>query len=140
MTNNTDAGAGLEPEAGGHPAHLVRTAAEQVRAANHTLARLAPVPGLVSGSDVYDTVGALYQLTSRLPQLCKQLAAVLTAAAAQGTLTGPADAPEVAAQWLAEAAANLRDARDRLDAAWQTLGPVGGWLSADAAALAGEED
>jgi hypothetical protein len=99
MTSNTDTSAGLEPAAGGHPAHLVRTAAEQVRAANHTLARLAPVPGLVSGSDVYDTVGALYQLTSRLPQLCKQIAAVLTAAAAQGTLTGLADAPELAAQW-----------------------------------------
>jgi len=94
-----------------------------------------PNPGLLSGSDAYDAVGGLYLLTSRLPQLCRQLAAVLSAAAGHGTLTGPHGAPERAAAQLRQAAATLTTAYQQLDAANQTLGPVGGWLSPDAQAL-----
>ncbi len=114
----------LVPEAGGHPARLVAAAAEYVRAANHATIVRRPVAGLAAGSDAYDTVGALYQLAGRLPQLCRQVAAVLDAAGASGTLTGPENAPEYASLKLREAA--------------ETLSPVGGFLSADAEARAGE--
>ncbi len=137
---NPGASVDLEPETGGHPARLVTAAAERIRAANHATLTQAPMPGLAAGTDVYDTVGALYQLTSRLPQLCAQLAAILDDAAEQGTLTGPKDAPGLAAVELVEAAAHLRDGRDRLDAAWQLLSPVGGWLSSDAKALASDKE
>ncbi len=140
MTSTTSAGADLVPEAGGHPARLVSDAAERIRAAIHATYDRRPVPGLAAGSDAYDTVGALYQLASRLPQLLEQLADVLLIADGQDTLTGPTDAPQRAAQWLTQATADFRDGRDRLDAAWQTLGPVGGWLSVDAATLASKED
>ena len=72
--------------------------------------------------------------------------------APQGTPgTPPADhlVPEAGGHpaRLASAAAELRQAAEiltaayaRLDAAWQPLSPVGGWLSADADALAGEEE
>jgi hypothetical protein len=105
---NSGAGGDLVPEAGGHPARLVTTAAEYIRAANHATINARDVlnRGLLAGVHAYDTAGALYLLTSRLPQLCDQLAAVLTWAAGNGTLTGP----------------------------------VGGWLSADAQALAGQDD
>jgi hypothetical protein len=81
---------------------------EYIRAANHATINARDVlnRGLLAGVHAYDTAGALYLLTSRLPQLCDQLAAVLTWAAGNGTLTGP----------------------------------VGGWLSADAQALAGQDD
>jgi len=126
------------PEAGGHPARLVAAAAEYVRAANHATIVRRPVPGLAAGSDAYDTVGALYQLISRLPQLCAQLGAVLEGAAPYGTLTGPEGAPDRAAAALRRAATVLENAALHLDDAWQTLSPVGGWLSADAQALAGD--
>ena len=131
----------LVPEAGGHPARLVAAAAEYVRAANHATVNAAdvPNPGLLSGSDAYDAVAGLYLLTSRLPQLCRQLAAVLHAAAGHGTLTGPHGAPELAAAQLRQAAETLTAAYQQLDAATQTLGPVGGWLSPDAEALADQE-
>ena len=131
----------LVPEAGGHPARLVAAAAEYVRAANHATINAHHVlnPGLLSGSDAYDAVGGLYLLTSRLPQLCRQLAAVLDAAAGHGTLTGPHGAPELAAAQLRQAAETLTAAYQQLDAATQALGPVGGWLSPDAEALADQE-
>ncbi len=128
----------LVPEAGGHPARLVTAAAEYVRAANHATFDGRPGPGLLDGADVDAAAGARYLLTSRLPQLCRQLAAILTSAAANGYLTGPAGAPELAAPGLRQAAEILTAASERLDAAWQLLSPVGGWLSADAQALAGD--
>jgi hypothetical protein len=69
----------LVPEAGGHPARLVTAAAEYIRAANHATINAVDVlnPGLLAGMHAYDTVGALFLLTSRLPQLCRQLAEVL---------------------------------------------------------------
>jgi hypothetical protein len=132
----------LVPEAAGHPARLAGAAAEYVRAANHATvnAQHTPSPGLLSGSDAYDAVAELYLLTSRLPQLCRQLAAVLHAAAGHGTLTGPHGAPELAATQLRQAAATLTAAYQELDAATQALGRVGGWLSPDAEALADQED
>src|SRR5437867_2172847 len=92
----------LVSEAGGHPARLAGAAAEYVRAANHATinAHHVPNPGLLSGSDAHDAVAALCLLASRLPQLCRQLAAVLGAAAGHGTLTGPHGAPERAAARL----------------------------------------
>jgi hypothetical protein len=131
----------LVPEAGGHPARLAGAAAEYVRAANHATIRAphVPSPGLLSGSDAYDAVAELSLLASRLPQLCRQLAAVLHAAAGHGTLTGPPGTPEFAATRLRQAADTLTAASQRLDAAAQALGPVGGWLSPDAEALAGQE-
>jgi ABC-type transporter Mla subunit MlaD len=63
---------------------------------------------------------------------------VLTAAAAAGTLTGPEHAPHQATTDLQNVSEHFRAARDWLDAAWQTLSPVGGWLSADAQDLAGD--
>jgi hypothetical protein len=128
----------LEPEAGGHVAKLVNAAAEYVRAANHATFDGRPGPGLLSGVNVYDAVGALALLTSRMPQLSRQLATVLDTAGAGGTLTGPAGAPELAAAELRQAAGILTSAYERLNAAWNTLSPVGGWLSTDAEALAGE--
>jgi hypothetical protein len=133
----------LIPEAGGHPARLVTAAAEYIRAANHATINwdiTIPAPGLTAGVDVYDTIGALSQLTSRLPQLCRQLAEILTAAAGHGTLTGPDGAPQLAAVELRQAADTITAAYERLNAAHQTLGPVGGWLSPDAETVAGEED
>jgi hypothetical protein len=107
MTNpalDPDLAAGLsDPGVGGHPAKLLDAAA-----------------------------GALYQLTSRLPQLCRQLATILTTAASNGRLTGPDGAPELAAAEI------LTTVYERLNAAHQTLGPVGGFLSADAEARAGD--
>jgi hypothetical protein len=131
---------GLVPEAGGHPARLLTAAAEHVRAANHATLRWAagPIPGLLSGADAADTASALYLLTSRLPQVCNQFAGILTAADG-GTLTGPDHAPAVAAAELRQAAEVLTGAADRLDAAWQALSPVGGWLSADAQTLASKQ-
>jgi len=128
------------PEAGGHPARLVTAAAEYVRAADHATLHGRPGPGLLDGAGVDDAAGALYLLCSRLPQLCRQLAEILTAAAGQDTLAGPQGAPELAAAELRQAAEILTAAYARLDAAWQPLSPVGGWLSADADALAGEEE
>jgi hypothetical protein len=132
----------LEPEAGGNPCRLVTAAAEYVRAANHATFDGRPRPGLLSGVNVYDAVGALALLTSRMPQLSRQLATVLDTAGAGGTLTGPAGAPELAAAELRQAAEILTAAYERLNAAWNTLSPVGGWLSADAEdeALGGEEE
>ena len=131
----------LVPEAGGHPARLASAAAEYVRAANHATinAHHVPNPGLLAGADAYDAVAGLYLLTSRLPQLCRQLATVLGAAAGHATLTGPPGAPELAATQLRQAAATLTAASQQLDAATQTLGPVGGWLSPDAEARADQE-
>jgi hypothetical protein len=131
----------LVAEAGGHPARLAGAAAEYVRAANHATinAQRVPNPGLLAGTDTYDAIGELYLLTSRLPQLCRQLAAVLHAAAGHDTLSGPPGAPELAAAQLHQAAETTTAASKRLDAATQTLGPVGGWLSPDAAALADRE-
>jgi hypothetical protein len=137
---NTSTDVDLVPEAGGHPVRLVTAAAEHIRAANHATFDRRPVPGLAAGADIYDTVGALHQLANRLPQLLEQLATLLTTAAEQGTLTGPKTAPALAAAELTEAASSFRDSRDHLDAAWQLLGPVGGWLSADAAALADDRE
>lgn len=131
----------LVPEAGGHPARLASAAAEYIRAANHATinAQHVPNPGLLAGSDASDAIGELYLLTSRLPQLCRQLAAVLHAAAGHGTLTGPHDAPLRAATQLHQAAETITAAAKRLDAANQTLSPVGGWLSPNAEALADRE-
>jgi hypothetical protein len=131
----------LVPEAGGHPARLAGAAAEYVRAANHATINAADVlnPGLLSGMDAYDAVAELSLLASRLPQLCRQLAAVLDAAAGHGTLTGPRGAAELAATHLRWAAETLTAAYQQLDAATQTLGPVGGWLSPDAEARADQE-
>ena len=130
----------LVPEAGGHPARLVTAAAEHVRAANHATINAPDVlnPGLLSGSDVYDAAGALDTLASRLPQLCDQLADVLQVAGENGTLTGPGHAPHKADAELRQAADTFRSAHDLLNRAWNTLSPVGGWLSADAQALAGD--
>ncbi len=129
----------LVPEAGGHPARLVTAAAEYIRAANHATHDRRPVPGLAAASDAYDAVAALYQLASRLPQLCDQLAAVLAWAADQGTLTGPEGRADLAAVELRHHAADgFQAASNALDIAWQTLSPVGGWLSADAEAIAGD--
>jgi hypothetical protein len=130
----------LVPEAGGHPARLVTAAAEYIRAANHATINALDVlnPGLLAGVHAYDTVGALFLLTSRLPQLCRQLAEVLDDAGDNGTLTGPKDAPEYAARELHDAAETLRGAAAPLNTAWQLLGGVGGWLSADAEAAAGD--
>ncbi len=130
----------LVPEAGGHPAQLITTAAERIRAANHATFSRRPVPGLATGSDAYDVVGALHQLASRLPQLCDQVAAVLTWAAEQGTLTGPEGRADLAAVELRHHAADgFKAASNALEVAWNALSPVGGWLSADAEALAGGE-
>jgi hypothetical protein len=131
----------LVPEAGGHPARLAGAAAEYVRAANHATVRAphAPRPGLLSGCDAYDAVAGLSLLAGRLPQLCRQLAAVLDAAAADRTLTGPPGAAELAATRLRQAAETLTAACGSLDAAAQALGGVGGWLSPDTAALADQE-
>jgi hypothetical protein len=115
----------LVPEAGGHPTRLVTAAAEYVRAANHATFARRPVPGLASGADLFNTVAALHLLTSRLPQLCEQLADLLGAGGGHGTLTGPADAPQLAATELRHA--------------WRTLSPVGGWLSPNAQALSDQE-
>jgi hypothetical protein len=133
---------GLVLEAGGHPAWLVSAAAEYVRAANHATINAQHVlnPGLPSGSDAYDAVAALGLLTDHLPQLCRQLAAVLDTAASHGTLTGPPGAPELAAAQLRQAAETITAASERLHAAHQTLGPVGGWLSPDAEAHADQEE
>ncbi len=130
----------LVPEAGGHPARLVSAAAEQVRAANHATFDRRPVPGLASGSDLFDTAAALHLLTSRLPQLCEQLADLLVGSGRHGTLTGPADAPRLAATELHLTAEVITAATERLGAAWRTLSPVGGWLSPDAQALSDEGD
>jgi hypothetical protein len=143
MTNpalDPDLAAALsDPGAGGHPAKLLDAAAECVRAANHATIRWSGhAYGMESGADAYDAAGALYQLTSRLPQLCHQLARILDRAGVNGTLTGPAGSPELAAAELREAAEILTVAGERLNAAHQTLGPVGGFLSADAEARAGE--
>jgi hypothetical protein len=81
-------------------------------------------------------MGALALLCSRMPQLSRQLATVLDTAGAGGTLTGPAGAPELAAAELRQAAGILTGAYERLNAVWNTLSPVGGWLSTDAEALA----
>jgi len=113
------------------PAQLVGDAAELVRGANHATINPA-APGMASGAEVYDTVAALYQLTSRLPQLCAQLAGILATATTRGSLTGPPQAPERAAAELRHAAKTLTPAAAAVDAAWQRLGPVGGWLSPDA--------
>ncbi len=139
-TTNSGAGVDLVPEAGGHPAKLLTAAAEYIRAANHATINAHEVlnPGLLAGADAYDTAGALYLLTSRLPQLCRQLAAVLDDAAGNGTLTGPKDAPASAARELHDTAEALTAAAAPLNTAWQLLGGVGGWLSADAAAVAGD--
>jgi hypothetical protein len=126
-----------DPGVGGHPAKLLDAAAEAVRAANHATIRWdGSAYGMHSGS--YDAAGALYLLTSRLPQLCRQLAKILTTAAGNGHLTGPDGAPELAAAKLRQAAELLTTTYQRLEGAHQTLSPVGGWLSADAAARAGE--
>jgi hypothetical protein len=139
LTTSAGAAGELVAEAGGHPATLLTAAAEAVRAANHATIRWdGSADGLRSGCDAYDAAGALYLLTSRLPQLSRQLAAILTAAGASGTLTGPHGAPLLAAAKLRQAAQPITAAAARLAAAHQTLGPVGGWLSADAAARAGE--
>ena len=130
----------LVPEAGGHPTRLVSAAAEYVRAANHATSARRPVPGLASGSELFETVAALHLLTSRLPQLCEQLADLLVAAGGHGTLTGPADAPRLAATELRYAADGITVVTDRLSAAWQALSPVGGWLTPDAQALSDQED
>jgi hypothetical protein len=128
------------PEAGGRPAWLAHVASEAIRAANHATINRQPVPGLTAAADVYDTVAALAELAYRLPQLCEQLADLLTIAAQQGTLTGPAEAPASTAGDLREAAGIASTAAVVLDLAHQTLGGVGGWLGSDAAALAGAEE
>jgi hypothetical protein len=66
-----------------------------------------PNPGLLSGADAYETAGALLLLTSRLRQLCRQLAAILDDAGAGGTLTSPAGAPKLAAAELRQAGETL---------------------------------
>jgi hypothetical protein len=128
------------PGAGGHPTKLLNGAAEAVRAANHAsiTARDVLNSGLLTGADAYDAAGALSLLASHLPQLCRQLADVLVDAGGNGTLTGPQGAPELAAAELRQAAAAITAAARTLDAAWQALGPVGGWLSTAAQALASE--
>jgi hypothetical protein len=139
MTTNDHLGRELVPEAGGHPAKLLNAAAEAVRATNHaTIGWTGHAYGLESGADIYAAAGALSLLISRLPQLSRQLAAILTAAAVNGRLTGPAGAPELAAAELRQAAETLTTVGERLAAAHQALSPVGGWLSAEAAALAGD--
>jgi hypothetical protein len=120
------------------PAQLASDAAELVRAANHATINPAAC-GMASAADVYDTVAALYQLASRLPQLCAQLAKILATAATRGSLTGPPRAPEHAAAELRRAAETLTPAVAALDAAWQTLGPVGGWLGPDTPDAAGPD-
>jgi hypothetical protein len=54
----TDTGSLAAPEAGGHPAKLLTTAAEAVRAANHATIDRRPMPGLAAGADACDTLGA----------------------------------------------------------------------------------
>jgi hypothetical protein len=128
------------PEAGGRPPWLAHVASEAIRAANHATINRQPVPGLTAASEASDTVAVLAELAYRLPQLCEQLADILTAAAQQGSLTGPAEAPASAAGDLREAAGIVSTAATVLDMAHQTLGGVGGWLSTEAAALASAEE
>jgi hypothetical protein len=100
----------LVAEAGGHPARLVTAAAEYLRAANHATINALDVlnPGLLAGVHADDTVGVLFLLSGRLPQRCRQLAEVLDDVGDNGTLTGPAGAPELAAAELRRAAETSR--------------------------------
>lgn len=128
------------PEAGGRPPWLAHVASEAIRAANHATINRQPVPGLTAAAEASDTVAALAELARRLPQLCEQLADILTIADQQGTLTGPAMAPTSAAGDLREAAGIASTAALVLDMAHQRLSAIGGWLGSDAAALTSAEE
>lgn len=119
-----------------------RRKAEHVRAANHATINWraeVPAPGLVYASDIYDVVGGLRTLVSRLPQLCDQLAEILRAADRHGTLTGPVPERVLTAMELVQLREPLETAVEGLNIAFQRLAQVGGFLSLTAETHANEE-
>ena len=107
---------------------LARTAAEAIRGLNWLTSHET---GLGQPSIAYDTLGALAQAASRLPQALSQVTRWLGQALAAGRLghdlgEDPAAATSAAAVFLGDARMSAAALAGDLDAAQQQLAPING--------------
>jgi hypothetical protein len=108
------------------PQEIAARAAEAVRALNH-----ATRPGVaqIDVTEVYDLLGELALMASRLPQLLRQIEDLLDALVEEdqvlivdGPNTGdPAAAAAIAGHWLAASAGAAHELAHRVDQAHQVL-------------------
>jgi hypothetical protein len=106
------------------------TAAEAVRSLNHTVRPgAAQIDAELDASDVYDLLAELTLMTSRMPQLLRQLEATLDQLVEAGDVVivdgpnvgDPAAVAAITGHWLAAAAGAAHELAHRVNAAQQAL-------------------
>lgn len=108
------------------PQETAGAAAEAIRSLNHTV---RPGAAQIAVSDVYDLLAELALLTGRLPQLLRQLEALVDDLVEAGDVIivdgpnvgDPAAAGAIAGHWLAAASGAAAELAGRVDHAQQTL-------------------
>lgn len=108
------------------PTELTATAAEAIRALNH---HTRPGAAQIDVSDVYDLLAELALMTSRLPQLLRQLEDLLDQLVEAGAVDivdgehrgDPVAVAAVTGHWLAASAGAAIELAHRVDQAQQAL-------------------